>query len=326
MAFLFLFSIFSPPLPLHAAGAPAGSIISNQAQVTYTVEGVSGFTTASNVSAFAVAEILDVTLSWQDAAPVPVIAGDTDRVLSFRITNTGNGADRYSLTPDGALSGDDFDPVPATLVLDTNGNGAYDAGTDTVYSPGVNDPVLAADASLFVFVLCDIPSGPGADDTGNIRLTATSLAGNGAPAGTVIAGAGEGGTDAVVGTTGAKADAVGTYRAAVLAAAKSAVVSDPYGGTAVVPGAVITYTIVVSVSGAGATAIGVAVEDPVPDNSEYVAGSLTLNGSGLTDAADADAGDVGQTTADTVTVLLGDLAAGAPARTITFQVRVTDPT
>lgn len=307
-----------------AAGTPAGTLVANQAHVAYTVEGISGFTATSNTTSFAVAEILDVTLSWQDAAPVPVIAGDTDRVLTFQITNTGNGPDRYSLAVDTALAGDDFDPVPTALFLDTNGNGAYDSSIDTAYTAGVNDPLLAADASLTVFAAHDIPSALVADDTGNSMLTVTSVAGNGAPTGTIIAGAGEGGTDAVVGTTGAQADAVGSFRAAVLSAAKSAVVTDPYGGASVVPGAIITYTVAVSVSGTGASALNVVAEDPIPENSNYVAGSLFLNGTSLTDGADADAGDVGQTTANTITVLLGDLAAGSPNQTITFQVRVTD--
>lgn len=307
-------------------GTPAGSAISNQAFVTYTVETIAGFTKSSNIASFTVAEVLDATLSWQDAAPVPVIAGDINRVLSFQVTNTGNGHDRYGLAINAALSGDDFDPAFTTLVLDANGNNLYDPAVDTVYTPGVNDPVLAADASLAVFVLCDIPSGPDADDTGDIRVTATSVIGGGAPTGTIIAGAGDGGTDAVVGVSGAAADFVGTYRAAVLSVVKSAVVADPYGGDHVVPGAIITYTLVVSVSGTGATATGVIFEDPIPDNSEYLPGSMTLNGTGLSDAEDTDAGDMGQTTANTVTVFLGNLIAGSPDQTITFQVRVTDPT
>ncbi|ABW69054.1 DUF11 domain-containing protein [Desulfosudis oleivorans] len=326
LVLLFLCFPLFLPLPALAAGTPAGSIIPSQAFVTYTVGPVSGFTKSSNIASFTVAEVLDVTLSWQDAAPVPVIAGDINRVLSFQVTNTGNGQDRYGLAIDTALSGDNFDPSFTTLVLDANGNGIYEPAVDTVYTPGVNDPVLAADASLAVFVLCDIPSGLDADDTGDIRLTATSATGNGAPTGTIIAGAGDGGTDAVVGFSRAAADAVGTYRAAVLSVAKSAVVADPYGGDHVVPGAIITYTIVVSVSGTGAAAMGATLEDPIPDNSEYLPGSITLNGTGLTDAADADAGDMGQTTANTVTVFLGNLIAGSPDQTITFQVRVTDPT
>jgi len=314
------------PLSALAAGTPAGSVITNQAQATWSVEGISGFTKTSNIASFTVAEILDVTLTWQDAAPVPVIAGDTNRGLSFLVTNTGNGGDQYTLAVDPALSGDDFDPESASLVLDTNTNGVYDPAADTVYTPGANDPAIGADASLAVFVLCDIPSGLAADDTADIRLTAASVTSGGAPTGTLVAGGGDGGTDAVVGVSGAAGQADGSFRASVLTAAKSAVVADPYGGSEVVSGAIITYTIVVSVSGTGATAAGAIFEDAIPDNSQYVAGSITVNGTSLTDAADGDAGDMGQTTPNTVSVFLGNLPAGTPDQTITFQVRVTDPT
>lgn len=307
--------------PGFAAGTPAGSVITNRATVVYTVGGLS-LSVSSNTVSVVVAEILDVTATWQDAASVNVFAGDTDRVLTFLVTNTGNGTDRYSLSVNGSLAGDDFDPVPAGIYLDSNGNGTYDPGTDVQYSAGANDPLLAADQSLAVFVLSDIPSDIGAGDIGSVMLSSVSIDGGGMAAGAVIPGGGDGGVDAVVGSSGARASATGSYVASVVVATKSSLVADPYGGSRVIPGAVITYTIVVSVSGAGATASGVTVEDPVPANTTYVPGSLTLNGVGLTDASDGDPGDVGQTTPGTVTVCLGDLTSASPAQTITFRATV----
>ena len=65
--------------------------------------------------------------------------------------------------------------------------------------------MLAADAFINVFVVNDIPAGVVDGNIGRSRLTAEARTGTGAP-GTTFAGAGVGGTDAVVGTTGADGD------------------------------------------------------------------------------------------------------------------------
>ena len=95
----------------------------------------------------------------------------------------------------------------------------------------------------------------------------------------------------------------------------------PYGGTQPVSGAVVTYSLAVSAQGAG-SADGVVITDAIPANTTYNPGSLALDGSPLTDSADSDAGDVGDTAPGTLTIALGDLAAGAPGTTITFSVTI----
>jgi uncharacterized repeat protein (TIGR01451 family) len=209
------------------------------------------------------------------------------------------------------------------MYLDTSGNNAYDPGVDTLYVPGVNDPALAPDAWTTVFVLNNIPgSGLNLGDTGNTRLTAASRTGTGAP-GTLFAGMGDGGVDALAGSTGGTAFVVGTYvvPATTVILTKSASILDPQGGTLPMTNAVVRYSIAVTVSGAG-TASSVVITDPVPANTTYVGGTLLLNGAALTDAADADAGDVGATTPGTVTVRLGDLTTASPVQTIVFNVRI----
>ena len=47
-----------------------------------------------------VAEVLDLTVTWQDAAPVPTNAGAVGVVLAFRLTNIGNGTESYALLAD----------------------------------------------------------------------------------------------------------------------------------------------------------------------------------------------------------------------------------
>lgn len=305
--------------PALAVGTTAGIDISNTATVDYSIAGSSD-SVNSNTVTFRVDEKLDVNVSWQDAANVGVSTPDTNQVLTFLLTNTGNGNDSYALSVQNNLIGDQFNPVFVDIYLDANGNGNFNPGVDTLYIPGTNDPALGADASQIIFVRNNIPGGLNAGDLGNSQLTATSNTGSGAP-GTSFPNAGDNNTTAVVGTSGGDSSAIGTYEVTntTVSLLKSVVISDQLGGNQPMPGATMTYSIEVSVTGPG-TATGVVITDPIPANTTYTAGSLTLNAAALTDVVDADAGDVNGTTPNTVTVNLGDLTPASPVQTITFEV------
>jgi uncharacterized repeat protein (TIGR01451 family) len=304
--------------PAQAAGTTAGTTISNTATATYNDQGGNPQSVPSNRVDILVDEILDVTVASADPGDVVAPPGGTGQVLSYTVTNTGNGSEALRLTPVSALGGDQFDPTVTSIVLDTNGNGAYDPGVDTVYTAGANDPVLAPDASIRVFVLSTIPAGANDLDRGFVDLTAAAVTGTGAP-GTTFAGQGQGGGDAVAGATGADGTDRGRFiiQNASVALVKSASVADPFGGTETVPGAIITYTLVATVSGSG-TLANLAIGDPIPANTTYQNGSITLQGAALTDAVDADAGEFA---AGAVTVRLGSVA-GGQTRTVVFRVRI----
>ena len=104
---------------------------------------------------------------------------------------------------------------------------------------------------------------------------------------------------------------------ASVALAKSAVVADPFGGATAVPGSTITYSIVATISGAGSLN-NLAINDPIPVGTTYVPASMTLQGTGQTDAADADSSNFNGTR---VNFALGNVAAGQ-TRTVTFQVTI----
>jgi len=306
-----------------ADGTPAGTDITSQATINYTITGTdrSG---VSNTVTMSVAEVLDLSLVWQDAAPVEVQPGTVGQALAFRLTNTGNGSDSYSLAGLSTLAGDDFDPLLQNIHLDTNGNGRYDPGLDELYIPGGNDPVLAADAFTLLFLLNDIPAGSTVGQLGDSRLEAVSNTGTGPP-GTVVAGAGELGLDAVVGANRGQAGGRGSYIivavSAQVAILKSAVVVDPYGGSQPVAGATITYELSVIATGTGTTN-DVTVSDAIPLNTTYNPGTLMLDGIPVTDAVDGDPGDMGGTTPGAITVNLGDVAVGGPGQSITFTVTI----
>lgn len=306
--------------PAHAVGVAAGTSIDNTASVDYSVGSVNATATSTTVSV-TVAEILDVVVT-PPATALPVAPGTTLQVLRFRVTNTGNGPEAFRLVLDNAIGGDNFDPVAATpsIYLDTDASGTLTAA-DTIYN-GSNDPTLAADEFINVFVVNDIPAAVVDGNIGRSSLTARALTGTGVP-GTPFLNAGVGNTDAVVGTSGAAAIGVGEYLVAgvTVTAAKSQAVLDQFGGQRPLPGARITYTIVVSATGTGSASNTVFYDD-IPANTTYVPGSLRLNSIALSDGADADAGVYETTPAARVRVALGTLTQAGGSQTIEFAVTI----
>ena len=330
-----------------AVGTPAGTDIQNTAQVSYDVGAVTGLTATSNTETVTVAEILDVTVTSLDASALQVNPGDTDQVRTFQVDNIGNGNEDFRLSVSSTLGGDDFNPTSPTIYID-NGDGLYVQADDTLYVPGTNDPNINADNFVIIHVLNNIPTTNGGGplnegDTGDTQLTATSLLALNDPAitpgfvtpGTAITfpsvNEGDLGTEAIVGTSQGQASDTGTYvvSSVVLDVRKSVEIIDPFTGnptTIAMPGGTMNYTIEVEVTSGTGTASNVLFTDAIPGNTTYNAGTLQLDsGSGLnslTDGADADAGDVGATTAGTVTVDLGSLSAADGIQTITFAVTI----
>jgi uncharacterized repeat protein (TIGR01451 family) len=305
--------------PAFAAGSLANTPITNTAQATFTDPDGNPQTVTSNTVSLRVDEVLGVTVVSNDAGNVSVFSPDADDPLSFTIANPGNGSEAYTLVANPSLGGDSYDPTNTRIYLD-DGDGIFELAQDTLYSAGVNDPVLAPDTTRIVFVVNDTPSGLATGNTALVRLAATAVTGSG-PAGTTFPGQGAGGVDAVVGITTATANSQGTYAVTQTLATlvKSFSVSDPFGGSSPVPGAVITYTLTFTVMGTG-TITGAQIADLIPASTTYVPGSMHLDGNvtALTDAADADEGEF---TGTGIIVLLGSVPAPA-THTVDFRVQI----
>lgn len=309
-------SALSLASPATAAGTRAGTVIDNTATATYD-EGGTPVEVDSNLNSLTVDELLDTVVAWDDGADVATTPGANGGALTFTITNTGNGEEAFLLSTVSTLGGDDYDPTGVTIVID-DGDGVYEPGIDVVYVAGAGNPVLDPDETITVFVIANTPGGLTDGDRGGIQLTAEAVTGTGTP-GTSFAGQGEGGGDAVVGTTGADGEDDGYFQvaAATVSLAKSATVVDPFGGSSAVPGSTITYQIVATTSGSGSLP-NLAINDAIPTGTTFVPGSITLGGTTLTDAADADAG---RFAANSVAVSLGTVV-GGQTRTVTFQVTI----
>jgi len=303
------------PQAAQATGVAAGTLIQNTASATYTSGSANG-TVNSNTVTVKVDELLDVAVAGLTSTPVQTGAGNV--TLAYSVTNTGNGPEAFKLTPNPAVAGNNFDAVVQQMVIDSNGNGTYDPGVDTVLASGAATPIIAPDASLRVFVIVSLPAGATDGQTSQVKLTADAATGTGTP-GTVFAGQGNGGGDAVVGSSTASSNANDSMIAtlATVALSKAASILDPFGGAKPVPGAVVTYTITAAINGSG-QANSLHVTDAIPTGTTYQPGTLKLDGNALTDASDADAGIAGSSGVD---VNLGTVNGGT-TKVVKFNVKI----
>ncbi len=306
------------PVTAHAKGVNAGTLIRNTAIANFDEAGTPR-SVNSNTVTLRVDELLDVTLTSLD--PGPIAANNGVTVLTFELTNQGNGPEAYRLTADTAVAGNDFDMSLGAIAIDTNGNGTYEEGIDQILAGPQTTPVLAPSERVTLFVIVTAPSGTNDGETSNVALSAAAVTGTGTP-GTVYAGAGVDGGDAIVGSSGALASARGSLERSVASVAlvKSVTLRDPFGGTSAVPGTIASFTIAAQVSGSGSIA-NLVVSDAIPDGTTYVPGTLALDAGALTDATDADAGTASD--AGGIAVTLGSVAAGT-TRTVTFDVTIDD--
>ncbi|MFV2081329.1 MAG: hypothetical protein ACC669_05640 [bacterium] len=312
-ASLAIFTVLLGSQPVWALGTPVGTPISNRATASYTINSVP--LSASSVTVTTtVDELINATVTWQDANTVNVTLGAADQPLTYRVTNTGNGTESFVLAEDVNLVTDDFDPVFVSLYVD-NGDGIYDSTVDSAYGSSVT---VAADGWATIFMVNDIPGAGLSDgDIGSAQLTATSTnaVANTTP-GTVIAGGGDGGVDAVIGATGGFDSAIGSYQVFIttVSLTKSAVVSNAFGGTQPIPGATISYSILISVNGSG-QASSFVFTDQIPTNTTYSPGTLSVVPG---PAVSATVGGV----PISATVDFGTLDSGSTPQTVNFDVTI----
>lgn len=266
----------------------AGDRVVNTASARYDVAAKQEVVT-SNTDIVLVAERLDIALSRADmvaSSAIPVV-----------LTNRGNGMEAFRLSAQV-----DAGTAPHVFAIDTDGDRRYDAARDTLIVAATTPP-LDPGASLALLLLND------GDATGPVTVIAQAATGSGTP-GMVFTGAGDGGGDAVVGPTGARAELTVPVTApdAPPTLTKTQSVLAPDGSARAVRGAVISYTLVAHFP---TWTTAARIDDPVPAGTRYVPGSLSLDG-----AAQADPGAAGA-----IAVALGDIPA-AGVRTLQFKVRI----
>lgn len=314
---------------------PAATMIDNVASLSMQTDDKVTELQSNQVS-LQVQEIIDVQVDIL-TPEVDVEADAQNQRLGFRIRNFGNGWQAFDLSV--SILDGDFDPQACAILVDWDGDGHLDTTRDR---QSTTTPVLTPGASVVAWVSCSIPTGAVHGALGRLLLRAfPAVLRNGttpvvmATAGTsgtfvvlgrnlrprVLVGGGTGGTGG--GTDGGGTDGgvspPATFRVGKVDAqlVKTQSVTDPAGGARAIPGAIVTYSLEARF-GAGVGVKQAVISDAIPTGSTYVAGSLTLDGAPLSDAADTDAGRLA---GDSIEVGLGDVAAPA-VRTVTFKVRI----
>ena len=317
-----------------AVGTPSGTTISNQATVDYSVGGVNQTQITSAAASFVVDSRIDLTVSEVSTNATQTNPGQNNVVTAFRVSNTGNSTQGYQLSVTNEASGavlfsqtDNQNVNNLRIFVDSNGNGTYDAGTDSA----TNIDTLATDndgESVVVFVLADIPVAATNAQYANVRLQAIAAV-PGTNGGTVATATGGADNPAVVDIVFADAGRDATesaadqydIRSAALTVTKSAtVISDPFSSSnpKAIPGAVIEYSIVVTNNSTTTSADAVTVTDAIPANTTFVPGSITLNAGSLPDTNFI----VGPPAR--VVVSSGAVAANGGTATVTFRVTINN--
>lgn len=298
----------------HAAGTAANTDITNTATVNYSVGGIAQSAINSAPSTFKVDRKVNLTVAA--GSTTSTSPGSTAVAVAFTVTNSGNDTDNFTLAA-ANQTGDNFDVTNVKIYRD-NGDGVFNAASDTLVSGAV---AFTADQTSTIFIVGDIPLAVANSNTSIVKLTATTgyTASSGADTAgveTVFADTGRDGTENINNSY--------VISSASLAVTKTAVViSDPINLTTnpkAIPGATVEYTITVTNSGSAA-ATSVVLTDSIPTNTTYTANSMTLNAGALTDAADADGGSTTGSPVTSLTVNAGSVAISATS-TVKFRVTV----
>ena len=281
----------------HAAAPSAGTNISNIASASYTDSNGSNKTVTSNVVSTTVLQVASFTLI-ADQTKTANANGQVS--LSHTLTNTGNGTDTFTVAvvnnDTRNNTTDKFDFSGLNVYLDANKDGVPDSQTP------VTSVTLAAGQSVNLIVQATTASNNvTAGDLGKLTVSAIS------------------GFDTSV--TAKNVDTVKITNGAVISLLKSASVSNVDATSSSPAAREVEYTLAYQNTG-NTTATNVTITDVLPSSLTYVAGSATVNGTAVSDAADADGYNF---TSGTATLVIPTVVANSSG-VLKFKVRVNQNT
>lgn len=280
----------------HAAAPSAGTNISNIASASYTDSNGSNKTVTSNVVSTTVLQVASFTLI-ADQTQTANANGQVS--LSHTLTNTGNGSDTFNVavanndTRDNTTDNYDFSGL--NVYLDANKDGVPDSQTP------VTSVTLAAGESVNLIVQATTANNAAVDALGKLTVSAIS------------------GFDTSV--TAKNVDTVKITNGAVISLLKSASVSNVDATSSSPAAREVEYTLAYQNTG-NTTATNVTITDVLPSSLTYVAGSATVNGTAVSDAADADGYNF---TSGTATLVIPTVVANSSG-VLKFKVRVNQNT
>jgi uncharacterized repeat protein (TIGR01451 family) len=253
----------------------AGTVITNRAEATYQDATGESFSTVSPTVTVTILAVASLVVTPDETVPSDTVVPHERVTRLFRVCNTGNTADTFSLTS--------FDlTVPATLnalYFDSDGSGTLNDGDAPIRLNESASPQLSPGGCIGVLATIDTNDVP-PQSTVKVVLVARSnsanaVNGRGQDAGTIINAVGQGPrlTDPNDSNLSPNKLINGLSRA---------VVSN---------GSQFNYAISFRNSG-DTVARNVVIDDQLPQAIEYVPGSLQIADRNLSDAVDGDEGSV----------------------------------
>jgi len=326
LIFLLIFTCFSFQKLSHAAGVTSGTVIKNAAKVIYSI---------GNKKDQAIAEtsfVVDnkVIVVVTSLGNTTVLPNDKNQVLLFSLTNAGNTPQRYKLEAGPVFSPENVEMTNIRIYLDKDNSGTLTAG-DILYSDPSSFGDMKPDETIKLLIVADVPQDLEDGKTSTYYLLATTVdagttnitqqsATN--TAGVDVVFADPAGVNDIERDGRHSATGVFTVGSATVHIKKDAEITyDPLStGQIKKPnsGAILRYTLTVTVTGS-AVAKDVTIKDTIPDGSEYVRNTLTLNANPLTDDVDTDGGSFKD---GAIEVKLGDLSKSSPKQVITFDIKL----
>ncbi len=273
---LFILLIFS--ISLSAKGVKAGTIIKNQASMSFTLH-KKRHTVKSNISKSIVDQVVDVELSWMDGSEVAISEGERKKVLTFKILNSGNYKDRFNLSLREILNRSGFRLQKSKIYIDRNHNLRFDSYDRVRKTISLNE-----DESGVVFVVSSLGKKVEAKnrDEAIVELRAVSKKGGSGERGHIYPRKGVKRVDVIDGVSGGIARSEGIYRFLKANVVLNKDVYQEESGDIVV-------RINVTVEGDG-IAKKVKVIDEIPDETIYIKNSLKLDEKYISDKKDSDEG------------------------------------
>src|SRR2546423_1014854 len=290
------------PASMLDGAAEAGALIPTRAEATYTdAEGV-GFSVVSPVVSVTVLTVAAVTVTPDETDPSATVAPGERVTRLFRVCNTGNTPDLYTITSVDVSA-------PAALVslhFDTDASGTLTDSDREIALGTTMSPRLARGQCVGVLATIDTNAGRTGQQF-SVRINALSTV-----ADAINAGAQDAGTIVNVFGNGARLTSPADPRLPPLklVEGKDRVTTSP--------GQTLGYTVSYRNSG-DITARNARLQDDLPEGLDYVAGTLRLNNRALTDADDSDEGSV---VSRRIEIHLAQLAVGEVVE-VSFQARVS---
>ena len=337
-----------------AAGTAANTLVSNTANVEFTLGGVSSGPIPSTPAEFRVDERIDVIVANQDGGNIQVVAGSNDQALVFTVTNNSNtesGAATWFQLTTVADGTDNFDMSTVEIWEDVDGDGVVSAGDvnlTTAIGLGQTEVYVSLDVDevMDILIVSDTPNTATTrtiNQTAKYWLVAEAWDSDQDADGNLTNDVDDGDAtnqplavdtvfDDGTGTVSGDGDGDGVHSddgtyITITPVSIAKIVGDGNTSGYHIPGDTVTYTVTVTNSAASA-ATAVLISDVLPTETTYVDGSLSCAASAGGTAGTPDwsndgtnFGDTESTSALAVSCKDGTIAAGGTG-TMTFDVEI----